>query len=139
MDMKQLAQSLVDQFNDRSFRTVSKNEMDPMIVVVDGPTKQEMHGPEGYVQYNAGYVEAMPDIKVNVLDIKANGKKATARLNAKGTFTGTMQTPKGKVPGNGKKLDIVYTMDLEANDAGKLTRFAVMFDMQDFLRQLGMG
>ena len=59
--------------------------------------------------------------------------------NAKGTFTGTMQTPQGMVPGNGKKLDIVYSFEIETNAAGKITRFAVAFDMQDFARQLGMG
>lgn len=139
MDIKQLAQSTVDQFNDRSFRTKSKDAMDPNVVVVDGPTKMEMHGPDGYMQYNERYVAAMPDIKGTVLDIKVNGNTATARINAKGTFTGSMQTPQGNVPGNGKKLDIIYTMELVANDAGKVTRFAVMYDMQDFARQLGMG
>lgn len=139
MDIKQLAQSTVDQFNDRSFLTRSKDLLDANIVTVDGPTKQEMHGPDGYVKYNEGYVTAMPDIKVTVLDQKVNGNKVTSRANAKGTFTGTMQTPQGKVPGNGKKLDIVYSFEIETNAAGKITRFAVAFDMQDFARQLGLG
>ncbi len=139
MDIKQLAQSTVDQFNDRSFRTRSKDLMDAKVVTVDGPTRQEMHGPDGYVQYTDGYVLAMPDIKGTVLDQKVNGDKVTTRVNAKGTFTGTMQTPQGKVPGNGKKLDIVYSFEIETNAAGKITRFAVAYDMQDFARQLGLG
>lgn len=139
MDLKQIAQSTVDQFNDRSFRTKSKDVMDANVVVVDGPTKQELHGPAGYVQYVDGYVTAMPDIKGTVLDHTVSGSKVTTRVNGKGTFTGTMRTPQGNVPGNGKKLDIVYTTELEVNAAGKVTRFAVSYDMQDFMRQLGLG
>ena len=139
MDSKQLAQSTVDQFNDRSFRTRSKDLVDANIVTVDGPTKQEMHGPDGYVQYNEGFVAAMPDIKGTVIGQEVNGNKVTTRVNAKGTFTGTMQMPQGKVPGTGKKLDIVYSFEMETNAAGKITRYAVAYDMQDFAHQLGLG
>jgi hypothetical protein len=81
----------------------------------------------------------MPDIKGTVLEHKVSGNKVTTKVRAKGTFTGTLQTPQGAVPGTRNAVDIEYQLDQEFNDAGKLTRFAVNFDMKDFMRQLGVG
>ena len=139
MDVKQLAQDSVDMFNDRSYRQKAKEVMDSNVVVIDGPTGQELHGPDGYVQYADGFVTAMPDLKGTALEHKVSGNKVTTRVRGQGTFTGTMVTPQGSMPGNGKPLDIEYQVEQEFNDAGKTTRFAVDFDMQDFMRQLGMG
>jgi len=139
MDVKQLAQASVDMFNDRSFRQKAKDVMDSNVVVSDGPTGQEMHGPDGYVQYAEGFVTAMPDLKGTAIEHKVSGNKVTTRVRGQGTFTGTMVTPQGSMPGNGNSLDIEYQIEQEFNDAGKVTHFAVNFDMQDFMRQLGMG
>jgi predicted ester cyclase len=139
MDVKQLAQASVDQFNDRSFRTTYKDVAAPNIVVMDTPSGQSMTGPDGFLQYSESFVKAMPDIKGTAIEQKVNGNKVSTRVRAKGTFTGTFQTPQMTVPGNGKKLDIEYTLDQEFNDAGKLVRFTVNYDMKDFMRQLGMG
>jgi len=139
MDVKQLAQMGVDTFNDRSFREKAKDLMDANVVIIDGPTGQELHGPDGYVQYAEGFVSAMPDLKGTAIEHKVNGNKVTTRVRGQGTFTGTMVTPQGSMPGNGNALDIEYQIEQEFNDSGKVTRFAVDFDMQDFMRQLGMG
>jgi hypothetical protein len=70
---------------------------------------------------------------------KVNGNKVTTRVHGQGTFTGTLNTPQGAVSGNGNSLDIEYLLEQEFNDAGKLVRFVVDYDMQDFMRQLGVG
>ena len=139
MDVKQLAQDTIDMFNDRSYRQKANEVMDSNVVVFDGPTGQELHGPDGYVQYADGFVTAMPDLKGTALEHKVSGNKVTTRVRGQGTFTGTMVTPQGSMPGNGNPLDIEYQVEQEFNDAGKVTRFAVTFDMQDFMHQLGMG
>lgn len=139
MDVKQLAQETIDMFNDRSFRQKAKDVMDPNVMVSDSPTGQELRGPDGYVQYSEGFVTAMPDLKGTVVEHKVNGNKVTSRVRGQGKFTGTMVTPQGSMPGNGNPLDMEYQIEQEFNDAGKVTRFAVNFDMQDFMRQLGMG
>ena len=139
MDVKQLAQKGVDSFNDRSFRQNAADLMDANVVIVDKPTGQELHGPDGYIQYAEGFVTAMPDITGTAIEHKVNGNKVTTRVRGQGTFTGTMVTPQGSMPGNGNPLDIEYQIEQDFNDAGKVTRFAVNFDMQDFMRQLGMG
>ena len=139
MDVKQLAQDTVDSFNDRSFREKAKEVADADIVVIDRPTGQEFHGVDGFIQLSEGFVAAMPDLKGTAVEHKVDGNKITTRVHGQGTFTGMMQTPQGTVPGNGNPLDIEYQLEQEFNDAGKLVRFAVNYDMQDFMRQLGMA
>jgi predicted ester cyclase len=139
MDLKQLAQAGVDAFSDRTFRQKSKDLMDANVVVVDTPTGQELRGPDGYVQYAEGYVTAMPDIKGTAIEHKVSGNKVNTRVRGQGTFTGTLKTPQGNVPGNGNRLDIEYQLEQDFNDAGKVVRFAVNYNMQDFMRQLGIG
>jgi predicted ester cyclase len=139
MDMQQLAQAGIDTFNDRSFREKAKDLMDSDVVILDKPTNQELHGPDGYVQYSDGFVNAIPDLKGTVIEHKVSGNKVSTRVRGQGHFTGTMVTPQGSLPGNGNPVDIEYRIEQEFNNAGKVVRFVVDYDMQDFMRQLGAG
>ena len=111
MDLKQLAQAGFDAFNNRTFAQKAKELMDANVVSVDVPSGQQFKGPDGYAQYAQGFVTAMPDIKGTVIEHKVTGNKVVTRVRGQGTFTGTMQTPQGKVPGTGKKLDLEYKAD----------------------------
>jgi len=139
MDLKQLAQTGFDIFNDRSFRQKAQELLDPKVVVIDVPTGQETTGVDAYVQYSDGFVTAMPDIKGTVIEHKVNGNKVTSRIRGQGTFTGKLRTPQGDVPGNGNKLDLEYQAEAEYNDAGKLVRIVFNYDMPAFMKQLGVG
>ena len=139
MDVKQLAQATIDSFTDRSFRTQAKDFADADVVVVDKPTGQELHGPDGFVQFNDGFVAAMPDVSGTALEHTVSGNKVVSRVHGKGTFTGTFHTPQGDVPGDGNSLDLEYRLEQEFNDAGKLVRFVADYNMQDFMKQLGLG
>jgi predicted ester cyclase len=138
MDVKGLAQVGIDTFNDRSFREKAKDLMDPNVVIIDAPTSQELHGPDGYVQYSDGFVNAIPDLKGTAIEHKVTGNKVTSRVRGQGNFTGTLVTPTGSFTGNGNPVDIEYQIEQEFNDEGKVLRFAVDYDMQDFMRQLGV-
>jgi len=138
MDVQGLAQVGIDTFNDRSFREKAKDLMDANVVVIDSPTGQELHGPDGYVQFSEGFVNAIPDLKGTVIEHKLSGNEVTSRVRGQGNFTGTLQTPQGSFPGNGNPVDIEYQIRQEFNDAGKVVRFVVNYDIQDFMRQLGV-
>ena len=138
MDVKGLAQMGVDTFNVRSFREKAKDLMDPNVVIIDAPTSQELRGPDGYVQYAEGFVSAIPDLKGTAIEHKVSGNKVISRIRGQGKFTGTMVTPQGSFPGNGNPVDIEYQIEQEFNAEGKVMRFAVDYDMQDFMRQLGV-
>ena len=140
MDVKQQAQVvMIDSFNDRSYRQKAKDLVDASFVIIDTPTGMQLTGPAGFVQYTDGFVGAMPDLKGALIEHTVNGKKVTTRVRGQGTFTGTLQTPQGNVPGNGKKLDLEYQAEQEYNEAGKLVRAVFNYDMQKFAQQLGLG
>ena len=139
MDVKELAQNTVDMFNDRSFREKAQDVANANIVVSDKPTGQEFRGVDGFVQYSEGFVSAMPDMNGTVLDQTVEGNKVITRVRGQGTFTGTLQTPQGNVAGNGQPVDIEYQLEQTFNEEGKLVHFTVNYDMQDFMRQLGLS
>jgi predicted ester cyclase len=139
MDLQQLAQQGFDAFNNRTVAQKAKELMDANVVCVDVPSGQQFKGPDAYAQYTQGFITAMPDITGTVIEHKVTGNKVVTRVRGQGTFTGTMQTPQGNVPGTGKKLDLEYQADADYNDAGKVTRIAFSYDMQMFMKQLGIG
>ena len=138
MDVQGLAQAGIDAFNDRSFREKAKDLMDPHVVIVDFPGGQELHGPEGYIQYSERFLNAIPDLKGTVIEHRVSGNKVTTRVNGQGKFTGTLQTPQGSFPGNGYLVDIAYQIQQIFNDEGRVVRFVVNYDLQNFMRQLGI-
>ena len=138
MDVEQLVQVGIDAFNDRSFREKAKDLMDPNVVIIDSPTSQELRGPEGYVQLSDGFVNAIPDLNGTAIEHKVSDHKVISRVRGQGNFTGTLVTPQGSFPGNGNPVDIEYQISQEFNDAGKVVRFVVNYDIQDFMRQLGV-
>ena len=138
MDVKQLAQDTVDSFNDRTYKQKAMEVADPDIVVTDKPTGQHMNGVDGFIQYSESFINAMPDLKGTAMEHKVEGNKVMTRVHGKGTFTGTLYTPQGTFPGTGNPVDIEYNLEQEFNEAGKLKRFTVDYDMQDFMRQLGL-
>ena len=140
MDPKQLAQAIfVDSFNDRSYKQKAKDLTDANAAIVDKPSGRQSSGPNGLVEYTDGFTNALPDLKGTLIEHKVDGNKVTTRVHGKGTFTGTMVTPQGNVPGNGKKLDLEYQIVSEFNAAGKLVRAEFSYDMQAFAKQLGLG
>jgi len=139
MDVKDLAQNTVDMFNDRSFRQKAQDVANPNIVVSDKPTGQEFRGVDGFVEYSEGFVNAMPDLQGTAVEHQVDGNKVITRVHGTGTFTGTLQTPQGNMPGNGNPVDIEYQLVQVFNEDGRLVHFTVDYDMQDFMHQLGIG
>ena len=138
MDVQGLAEAGIDAFNDRSFREKAKDLIDADAVIVDSPTGQELHGPDGYIQLSDGFLNAIPDLKGIVIEHKLSGNKITTRVNGHGKFTGRMQTAQGSFPGNGYLVDMEYQIQQVFNDEGRVVRFVVNYDLQNFMRQLGI-
>jgi predicted ester cyclase len=138
MNPVDIAKMQIDGFNDRSFRTNAQHYVSSNIVVVDLPSGQELHGVEGFKQHSEGFVAAMPDIRGTILDQKVNGNTVVTNVRGIGTFTGQLQTPQGRVPGNGSKLDIPYQLEIQVEN-DKIVRLTTAYDIQSFMSQLGLS
>jgi hypothetical protein len=78
------------------------------MVVIDGPTGQQIKGVSGVIQHSEGLVEAMPDLRRTSLEHKVIGHKVTTC-----------------VPEAGRQVVNEYQLKREFNDEGKLVRLAV--------------
>lgn len=136
MDVQQLAQAGIDAINDRSYQEKAKDLMDENVLIIDRPTGQEIHGVDGYIQYSEKFVSAIPDLTGTVIEHQVKRNKVISRVRRQGKFTGNLQTPHGRLHGNGNPVDIEYQIEQEFNDAGKVQRFVVQFDLSDFMYQL---
>ena len=91
MDLLEMTQRGFDAFNNRTFRETLTDDIDPNIVTVDVPLGLELQGRDAYLDYNDGFVTAMPDIQTAIVspEISGNTLKATGRST--GTFTGELE------------------------------------------------
>jgi len=136
MNVQQLAQTGIDAFNDGSFQETAKDLMDENVVIIDQPTGQEIHGVDGYIQYSERFVAAIPDLTGTVIEHQVKQNKVISRVRRRGKFTGKLFTPHGSFQGNGNPVDIEYQIEQEFNEAGKIKRFVIHYDLPDFMHQL---
>jgi predicted ester cyclase len=136
MNVQQLAQIGIDAFNDHSIQKTAKDLMDENVVIIDQPTGQEIHGIDGYIRYSERFVNAIPDLTGTVIEHQVKKNKVISRVRRRGNFTGKLHTPHGNVQGNGNPVDIEYQIEQEFNNAGKIKRFVIHYDLPEFMYQL---
>jgi peroxiredoxin len=136
---EEIAQQLIDGFNDRTYAENAPHLFSPDCVTVDLPSGQELYGIEGAVQSNDIWVKAFPDAYAEVVSHDVQGNTVTTVINASGTFTGQMMLPDGTaIAGNGQSLAMDYQQTI-TNENGMVVRFEANYDMQNMLSQIGLG
>jgi len=136
MNVQQLAQLGINAFNNRNFQETARDLMDERVVIIDRPTGQEIHGVDGYIKYSEHFVNAIPDLRGTVLEHQVKQNRVISRVRRQGKFTGKVHTPHGSFQGNGNLVDIEYQIEQEFNEAGKIKRFIIHYDLSDFMFQL---
>jgi predicted ester cyclase len=136
---EEIAQQLVDDFNDRTYAQNAARYFAPDCVNVDLPTGQELYGIEGAIQSTDVWVQAFPDAYAEVVSHDVQGNTVTTTIRASGTFDGQMMLPDGTViPGSGQPLEMEYRQTITVED-GMVVRVEASYDMQNMLSQLGLG
>ena len=138
MSIEDIARELYQAFNDRAVDQYAHRYYHPDCVLVDGPTGQESYGPEGIIQNANMWTTAFPDGSATVVEVNVSGNVVTTIFRGRGTFTGELMTPDGNIPGNGKALDLEFEDILEFED-DLVVRNETHYDMQEMMRQLGLG
>ncbi len=82
----------------------------------------------------AKYYEAMPDMKMHVEDLIAEGNQLVSRVKVTGTYTGALP---GMPPPQGQSIALQGIEIATFNDAGKITERRGVFDMSSFMMQIG--
>jgi FAD/FMN-containing dehydrogenase len=136
---QEIAQQLVDSFNNRTYEQDAAMFYTDNTVFVDLPTGREDRGIAAGIQSSAVWVQAFPDARAEVISHEVNGNTVTTTIRGGGTFTGQMAAPDGSmIPGNGSTLDLEYVQTIHL-EGDTVVRQEANYDMQAMMGQLGLG
>ena len=136
---REIAEHLVDDFNNRTYKQNASMYFTEDTVVADMPTGQESQGIEAAVMSSDVWAQAFPDASAEIVNVEVNGNTVITDVIGRGTFTGQMMMPDGSViPGNGSSLNLEYRQTIML-DGDKVIRLEADYDMGSMMGQLGLG
>jgi steroid delta-isomerase-like uncharacterized protein len=135
-DNATIVRSHFDCFNSRNFEKgltlVTKDVKWSNI-----PFDRDFIGLSGYREFHNNWVTAMPDCKVEIVNLVSDDQSAVVEMIARGTHTGPLAGPQGTIPATQKKLNLKVCELFRLQD-GLIVESRVYFDSATMLRQLGV-
>ena len=122
------------------FEAIGAQDLDRAVATWEPGSRDHLHGfaevvaPEGIRDYFAGIFTAMPDFRLEVLSMVAEGDEVAVRWRATGTFDG-----EGKFEGlapNGRSVEL-EGLDLLTVRDGKIVANDAYTNGMEFARQVG--
>jgi len=101
------------------------------------PFNVNFTGHAGYREFHDNWTTAMPDCKVEILNIIGGEEWTAVEFVGRGTHTGPLAGPQGPIPATQKKLELRVCELLRIKD-GQISESHVYFDAATMLRQLGL-
>jgi predicted ester cyclase len=94
-------------------------------------------GPEGTKLIASMFLEAFPDLHMEIEHIVAEGDRVGARMRERATHTGPLVTPNGTIPPTGAKVNFTESAIVRFEN-GKIAESWYELDMLGMLTQLGV-
>ncbi len=133
---KQLAIALHDAF--------SNNEFDKVIALCHDDVEVHAYafgavfkGKEGFMNFMQSFKAGFPDVRIYHQNFVEDANKIAVEFLGKGTHTGTLQTPAGKIPATGKSVELTVAEFMIWED-GKLKNLHNYQDAGSLLLQIGV-
>jgi steroid delta-isomerase-like uncharacterized protein len=101
------------------------------------PFDMTFDGRKGYRQCLENWTTAMPDVKVEIVNLIAGEEWIAAECIARGTHTGPLVGPNGTIDPTQKKVEMKFC-DLFRVVDGQITEGRTYFDGTTMMRQLGI-
>ena len=101
------------------------------------PFNANFSGYAGYREFHNNWTTAMPDCKVEIVNVVGGDDWTVVEFIARGTHTGMLAGPQGPIPPTQKKLDLKVCQLLRIKD-GLISEARVYFDAATMLRQFGL-
>jgi steroid delta-isomerase-like uncharacterized protein len=101
------------------------------------PFNLNFTGHAGYREFHNNWTTAMPDVKVEIVNIIGGEEWTAVEFIGRGTHTGPLAGPQGLIPATQKKLELKVCELFQIQD-GLITESRVYFDSATMLRQLGL-
>jgi steroid delta-isomerase-like uncharacterized protein len=123
-------------FSENKFEEVLSYLADD-IVVDSYAVNMRFNGKDEFASFMMGFKNAFPDMAITHTNVFEQGTWVCAEFTAKGTHTGTLQTPAGPVSATGRKVNLNVSETLEIKD-GKIKAIRNYQDSASLMRQLGL-
>jgi steroid delta-isomerase-like uncharacterized protein len=94
----------------------------------------DIRGRENVTAYLAAYLTALPDLKLTVEDIFAEGDRVFSRARLEGTNSGSFKD----IPPTGRRLDLRWVMNVARIEGGKIAEEWEICDQLAIMEQLGL-
>lgn len=107
----------------------------PDFTLVDVPTGQTYHGPEGFMQWVRPFAMAAPDSKTEVTNIIASGDSVFTEHTGRGTHTGPFVTPAGEIAPTQRRFELKFGEVFQLRD-GMIAVMRAYYDPGTLIRQL---
>jgi predicted ester cyclase len=101
------------------------------------PFNVNFSGRKGYREFLDNWTTAMPDCKVEVVNVAGGDEWTAVEFIGRGTHTGPLVGPNGTIPATQKKLDLKFCELLRVKD-GQIAEAHIYFDAATMLRQFGL-
>ena len=101
------------------------------------PFNVTFSGRKGYREFIDNWTTAMPDSKVEILNLVPGDEWTAVEFIGRGTHTGPLTAPQGTIPATQKKLDLKFCELLRVKD-GQIAEAHLYFDAATLMRQLGL-
>src|SRR4030088_2058250 len=135
-DNKAVVQAIYDHFNRHDLdRTVTL--VTPDFELIDFAMGQTFHGPDGFRQWLQGHLTPLPDARVEVVSIVAEGDWVATEHIGRGTHDGPLMTHAGEVPPTGRSVELKVAEFFELRK-GKVQRMRAYFDQGAIMREFGL-
>lgn len=99
--------------------------------------ERDFTGHAGYREFHEVWVTAMPDCKVEIVNMVSNDQSTVVEMIGRGTHTGPLAGPHGTIPATQKKLTLKFCEVFRLQD-GLIVESHVYFDSATMLRQFGV-
>ena len=102
-------------------------------VVEHDPGGMTINGADALKAHINGFLSALPDIRIFIQDLVAEGDVVVCRFNSTATHTGTLMN----IPATGKSANVSGMLEFRYAE-GKIAEVWAMYDLFGMLRQIGV-
>lgn len=132
----ELARQHHDWFNRRNVEEASKHVADTA-EFVNVAFDEKLRGQSGYRDFTGRWTTAFPDARTEIVHAFACGDTAVVEFRGRGTHTGPLESPTGRIQPTQRRLDMQFCEIYEFNK-GNLAKVRLYFDSATMMRQLGI-
>jgi len=126
---------LYERFNERDLDGVLALLTDDF-VLEDVALGLRFDGPDGFREWLAPFLSAMPDASTEVTLVVDGGDWVATEHTGRGTHTGPLPTPQGEVPASGHSVELKFGEFFQLRD-DKVAALRAYWDSASLMRQIG--